>query len=60
MDLILSKHELKSGLIFMGGTGFINDYEEKYYAKLPNKERKSYVKYMQKLMLRYTDSLLIN
>ena len=29
----------------MDGTGFTNDYADKYYAKIRNKERKSYVKY---------------
>lgn len=45
MDLILSKHELKCEIISMDGTGFTNDYADKYYAKIRNKERKSYVKY---------------
>lgn len=29
----------------MDGTGFINDYADKYYAKIRNKERKNYAKY---------------
>lgn len=45
MDLILSKYELKCELVSMDGTGFTNDYADKYYAKIRNKERKSYVKY---------------
>ena len=34
----------KCELIALDGTGFTNDYADKYYAKIRKKERKSYVK----------------
>ena len=42
--IILSQHTIKGELIALDGTGFTNDYADKYYAKIRRKERKSYVK----------------
>ena len=42
--LIISEKVKKCELIALDGTGFTNDYADKYYAKIRKKERKSYVK----------------
>ena len=42
--LILSENVKKCDMIALDGTGFTNDYADKYYAKIRKKERKSYVK----------------
>jgi hypothetical protein len=42
--IILSQHTIKGDIIALDGTGFTNDYADKYYAKIRRKERKSYVK----------------
>ena len=41
---ILSKFTLTGGNIALDGSGFTNDYADKYFAKIRRKERKSYVK----------------
>ena len=43
-SLIISEKVKKCELIALDGTGFTNDYADKYYAKIRKKERKSYVK----------------
>ena len=42
--LIINENVEKCELIALDGTGFTNDYADKYYAKIRKKERKSYVK----------------
>ena len=42
--LIISQHKINGKLIALDGTGFTNDNEDKYYARIRKKERKSYVK----------------
>lgn len=42
--LILSLNDIKADIIALDGSGFTNDYADKYYAKIRQKERKSYIK----------------
>lgn len=42
--IILTNSKIKSEIIAMDGSGFTNDYADKYYAIIRRKERKSYVK----------------
>jgi len=42
--LILSLNDIKADIIALDGSGFTNDYADKYYAKVRRKERKSYIK----------------
>ena len=41
---ILLNHEINGEIIALDGSGFTNDYADKYYAIIRRKERKSYVK----------------
>ncbi|MEE0935575.1 MAG: transposase [Methanobrevibacter sp.] len=41
---ILRNHQINSEIIALDGSGFANDYADKYYAIIRRKERKSYVK----------------
>ena len=43
-SLIIAELEIKNGIIALDGSGFTNDYANKYYAIIRRKERKSYVK----------------
>lgn len=43
-QLILRLYPVKGEIIALDGTGFTNDYADKYYAIIRAKERKSYVK----------------
>ncbi|WP_409198114.1 hypothetical protein ACA135_07555 [Methanobrevibacter acididurans] len=43
-QLILSQHDISGEIIALDGSGFTNDYADKYYAIIRAKERKSYVK----------------
>jgi transposase len=43
-QLILSLNDIKADIIALDGSGFTNDYADKYYAKIRQKERKSYIK----------------
>ena len=43
-QLILSLNDIKPDIIALDGSGFTNDYADKYYAKIRQKERKSYIK----------------
>jgi hypothetical protein len=38
--LILSLNDIKADIIALDGSGFTNDYADKYYAKIRQKERK--------------------
>lgn len=42
--LILAQNEILGEIIALDGTGFTNDYADKYYAIIRKKERKSYIK----------------
>jgi len=42
--LILSLNDIKADIIALDGSGFTNDYADKYYARIRQKERKSYIK----------------
>lgn len=42
--LILQNHHITGEIIALDGSGFTNDYADKYYAIIRRKERKSYVK----------------
>ena len=42
--LILQNHQITGEIIALDGSGFTNDYADKYYAIIRRKERKSYVK----------------
>jgi len=42
--IILTNTEINGEIIAMDGSGFTNDYADKYYAIIRRKERKSYVK----------------
>ena len=42
--LILINHQINGEIIALDGSGFTNDYADKYYAIIRQKERKSYVK----------------
>jgi transposase len=42
--LILSQNEIEGEIIALDGSGFTNDYADKYYAIIRKKERKSYIK----------------
>lgn len=41
---ILINHQINGEIIALDGSGFTNDYADKYYAIIRRKERKSYVK----------------
>ena len=41
---ILINHQINGEIIVLDGSGFTNDYADKYYAIIRRKERKSYVK----------------
>jgi hypothetical protein len=41
---ILMNHQINGDIIALDGSGFTNDYADKYYAIIRRKERKSYVK----------------
>ena len=41
---ILRNHQINGEIIALDGSGFTNDYADKYYAIIRRKERKSYVK----------------
>ncbi len=43
-QLIISLNDIKADIIALDGSGFTNDYADKYYAKIRQKERKSYIK----------------
>ena len=43
-QLILLLNDIKADIIALDGSGFTNDYADKYYAKIRQKERKSYIK----------------
>jgi len=43
-QLILTLNDIKADIIALDGSGFTNDYADKYYAKIRQKERKSYIK----------------
>lgn len=43
-QLIINKNEIHPDIIALDGSGFTNDYVDKYYAKIRKKERKSYIK----------------
>ena len=40
----MSLNDIKADIIALDGSGFTNDYADKYYAKIRQKERKSYIK----------------
>ncbi|MCQ2977320.1 MAG: transposase [archaeon] len=42
--IILANSEVNGEIVAMDGSGFTNDYADKYYAIIRRKERKSYVK----------------
>ncbi len=42
--LILNQNQIEGEIIALDGSGFTNDYADKYYAKIRKKERKSYIK----------------
>ena len=42
--LILTQNEIQGETIALDGSGFTNDYADKYYAKIRKKQRKSYIK----------------
>ncbi|MDL2247040.1 transposase, partial [Methanobrevibacter sp. OttesenSCG-928-K11] len=42
--LILTQNEIQGEIIALDGSGFTNDYADKYYAIIRKKERKSYIK----------------
>ncbi len=41
---IIRKNKIEPEIIVLDGTGFTNDYTDKYYAKIRKKERKGYIK----------------
>ena len=41
---ILINHQINGEIIALNGSGFTNDYADKYYAIIRRKERKNYVK----------------
>lgn len=43
-SLVLSENEIEGEIIALDGSGFTSDYADKYYAKIRQKERKSYIK----------------
>ena len=43
-QLILSLNDIEADIIALDGSGFTNDYADKYYAKIRQKERKSHIK----------------
>jgi hypothetical protein len=43
-QLILSLNDINPDIIALDGSSFTNDYADKYYAKIRQKERKSYIK----------------
>lgn len=56
---ILLNNKINSKIIALGGSGFTNDYADKYYAIIGRKERKSYVNHISidvdsRLILHFT------